>query len=69
MLNWLKARWAWLIAIAFLIIYDISMVACNNVPGDTLSEFIWNIEDPRLTFWIGLGVGVVLGHLFWQRKK
>jgi hypothetical protein len=65
----MKTRLAWLAAICFLIAYDIAMVACNSTPGDTLSEAVWNITDHRLTFWLGLGLGVVLGHLFWQRKR
>lgn len=63
-----KARTAWLIAVAGLIIYDIIM-ASNGVPGDTLSEFVWSIQDHRLTFFLGTALGVVLGHLFWQKKE
>lgn len=67
-MNWLKAKWAWVGAIAGLIIYDVIM-ASNGIPGDTLSEFVWTITDHRLTFFLGFALGVVVGHLFWQKKE
>ena len=63
-----KALIVWLVAIVGLIAYDINMVACNNVPGDTLSEAIWALSLDPLSMWIGFGIGVVMGHLFWQRR-
>lgn len=39
--------------------------ALNGLPGDTLSELAWNHMHPMLAF----VVGVVVGHLFWQRRR
>ena len=63
-----RANLVWLLAIVGLIVYDVAMVACNNVPGDTLSEGIWSLSLDPGSFFLGLAIGVVLGHLFWQRK-
>lgn len=55
---------AWLVAIAFLLVYEFYAVA-NSVPGDTLSEAVWAYgQHPMVSF----AMGVLVGHFFWQRK-
>lgn len=55
---------AWLVAITLLLAYE-GYAVLNEIPGDTLSEAVWKYgQHPMLTF----AVGVVIGHLFWQKK-
>ena len=63
-----KARLVWVLAISLVISFDICQVACNDVPGDTLSEAVWAMNTDPLSFFLGLALGIVLGHLFWQRR-
>lgn len=56
---------AWLVAIAFLLAYEMYAVM-NSVPGDTLSEAVWKYGQHPM---IAVAVGVLIGHFFWQRKK
>lgn len=56
---------AWLVAITLLLAYE-GYAVLNEIPGDTLSEAVWKYgQHPMLTF----AVGVVIGHLFWQKKR
>ena len=64
-----RANLVWLLAIGSLVAYDIAMVACNSTPGDTLSEGIWSLSLSPGSLFLGLAIGVVLGHLFWSRGK
>lgn len=59
-----KTAAAWLIAIAGLLAYE-AYALFNGTPGDTLSEAVWKYGQHPM---IALAVGVVLGHLLWQRK-
>ncbi len=39
----------------------------NGIPGDTISEIIWNVAatHPIVSFLLGL----LMGHFFWQRAR
>jgi len=56
---------AWLVFGGGLLAYEIYAVT-NSIPGDTLSEAVWNYGQHPL---IALGIGIVLGHFYWQRKR
>jgi len=63
-----RANLVWIAAIVGLVVYDITMVACNATPGDTLSEGIWSLNLQPHAVFLGMAIGVVMGHLFWNRK-
>ncbi len=54
---------AWGAAIVLLLGYEVYAVV--NIPGGTLSEWVWlHAQHPMITF----AAGVITGHLFWQRR-
>jgi len=67
-MNTVKITKFFIIAIIILIaIYDIYLYK-NGIPGDTISEVIWNAskKSRALVFGIGFAIGYVAGHLFWK---
>lgn len=58
-----KAGWGWVAGITIVLAYA-AWALMNNVPHDTLSEWVWAHPHPMLSF----AAGVVIGHLFWQRQ-
>lgn len=55
---------AWMVAVVGLLAYE-GYALLNGTPGDTLSEAVWRYgQHPMLAF----AVGVLVGHLFWQRR-
>lgn len=51
-----------------LIAYEIYALA-NGHPGDTISEYFWQVSGkyPILPFMLGLLTGILAGHFWWQR--
>lgn len=59
-----KTRAAWGIAVVGLLGYE-AYTLMNAVPGDTLSEAVWEwSRHPLLPFLAGF----LMGHFFWQRR-
>ena len=59
-----RSKIAWATAIVALLGYE-GYTLLNSIPGDTLSEAVWDIsKHPLIPFLAGL----VCGHLFWQRR-
>ncbi len=59
-----KAGWAWGAGILIVLAYE-AWAVMNNIPGDTLSEWVWvHAQHPMISF----AAGIVIGHLFWQKK-
>jgi hypothetical protein len=60
-----RSKIAWVIAVVTLLGWE-GYTLMNNVPGDTLSEAVWNVagDYPLMPFLAGL----LCGHFFWQRK-
>ncbi len=56
-------RAAFILGLALVIAYEL-WAAVNEVPGDTISEILWNHMHPMIAF----VAGVFAGHLFWQRR-
>lgn len=57
-----------LLAVVALASYEI-LALINKKPGDTISEVFWWVSPryPILVFLIGLVIGVLAGHFWWQR--
>ena len=55
-------------SILALIGYE-SYALANAYPGDTISEYFWYVSGkyPILPFFLGLIIGILAGHFFWQR--
>jgi hypothetical protein len=68
------SRMVWI----FLLIVTLSLLAivgyeiyalANDVAGDTISEFFWHVSGkyPIVPFFLGLVIGTLAGHFWWQR--
>jgi len=57
-----RARIVWFILLGLAVAYEVYALL-NAVPSDTLSEAVWGVHHPMVTFI----AGVLCGHLFWQR--
>ncbi len=56
---------AWGAAILLLLVYE-AYAVMNACPGDTLSEWVWLYgQHPMVSF----AAGVLVGHLWWQRRS
>lgn len=53
-----------------IIVFD-TVVATNGIAGDTISEVTlgWAQKRPISVFCVGMGLGIVLGHLFWPQPS
>jgi len=60
-----KALAAWVTAGVGLLAYEVYAVV-NHTPGDTLSEAMWKYGQHPM---IGVAIGILIGHLWWQRSK
>lgn len=51
-----------------VIVYD-TLVAINKFDGDTISEITlaWAMKYPISVFCLGMGIGILFGHLFWPQ--
>ena len=51
-----------------LIGYEVYALA-NHEPGDTISEYFWAVSGqyPILPFLLGVIIGTLAGHFWWQR--
>lgn len=60
------ASYAWITAIAGLLIYEIWAIATHK-KGETLSEAMWRWSKkyPYVPFFVGL----LMGHLFWKKNE
>lgn len=64
--------WAFLIivtgSVLALLIYEFYALA-NGQDGDTISEYFWAVSGryPILPFFIGIVIGALAGHFWWQR--
>lgn len=56
------------LAVATIIVYDLIAIAHGN---PTLSMRIWTLakEEPIFVLAVGLGVGLLLAHLFWRIQR
>lgn len=56
------------LSVGALVAYELYALA-NPYAGDTISEYFWKVSDdyPILPFLLGLIVGVLAGHFWWQR--
>lgn len=58
------AGFAWGAGVLIVLGYE-AFAVVNATPNDTLSEWMWRYgQHPMVAF----AVGVVSGHLWWQRK-
>lgn len=57
-----------LVSILAAVGYEVYALA-NQRPGDTISELFWAVSGayPILPFCLGLVIGMLAGHFFWQR--
>lgn len=46
-------------------------VIARGIPGETLSDAVWETTEryPYIPMWVGLFIGMVLGHFWWQRPR
>jgi hypothetical protein len=58
-----RAELAWGIVITLLLGYE-GYSLSNSIPGDTLSEAVWNVKGSLLPF----ASGFLCGHFFWQQR-
>lgn len=58
-------RWIYLALGAGL--YLAELYATLWRPNETISEYVWHLS-PKEAVWLGLTVGIVIGHLFWQKR-
>lgn len=64
--------WAFLIictaSVLALLVYEIYAMA-NSHEGDTISEYFWAVSGqyPILPFFLGVIIGTLAGHFWWQR--
>ena len=56
------------LSLVALIAYEIYALA-NEYPGDTISEYFWQVSGqyPILPFFLGIVIGTLAGHFWWQR--
>ena len=56
------------LSISALIAYEIYAIA-NDQPGDTISDYFWAVSGkyPILPFLLGIIIGTLAGHFWWQR--
>ena len=59
-----------LVSVTAFSAYEIYALA-NEQPGDTISELFWQVSGayPILPFMLGLLIGGLAGHFFWQRPS
>ena len=59
-----------LVSVVSFSAYEIYALS-NAQPGDTISEVFWQVSGsyPILPFMLGLLIGVLAGHFFWQRPS
>ena len=56
------------VSLLALISYEIYALA-NLSRGDTISEYFWAVSGkyPILPFFLGMLIGILAGHFWWQR--
>jgi len=57
------------IIIVIIAVYD-TVVAVNDISGDTISEITlaWAMKHPIAVVCLGIVIGILLGHIFWPQK-
>ena len=69
-----RAKRVWLIWLGLTAVllggYEAWVIAFD-VPGETLSDAVWDwtVRYPYLPMWAGLAIGMVLAHFWWAKPR
>lgn len=56
------------VVVISIAVYD-TIMAVNNIEGDTISEITlaWAMKHPISVLCLGMALGTVIGHIFWPQ--